>query len=55
MALAKRVFWNPFDAGEIVSIKDKKRVVSLGKELYRRNIRPQLGPEHHGKFGSVAI
>ena len=55
MTLAKTEFWNPLDAGEIVSIKDKKRVVSLGKEIYQRNIRPQLGPEHHGKFVVIDV
>ena len=55
MTLAKTEFWNPLDAGEIVSIKDKKRVVSLGKEIYQRNILPKLGPEHHGKFVVIDV
>ena len=55
MTLAKTEFRNPLDPEEIVSIKDGKRVVSLGKEIYQRNIRPQLGPEHHGKFVIIDV
>lgn len=55
MPLAKTEFRNPLDAGEIVSIQDKKRIVSLGKEIYQRNIHPQLGPEHHGKFVVIDV
>ena len=55
MTVTKAEFRNPLDAGEIVSIKDRKRVVSLGKEIYQRKIRPQLGPEQHGRFVIIDV
>ena len=30
-------------------------MVSLGKEIYQRNIRPKLGPEHRGKFVVIDV